>query len=71
MHSTTLRRPIAIGALAMLGATCAFLVGARAGAALNGHVNSISIARTPIPRIQPAVLPLAELGASNRNTASR
>ncbi|MBX3189025.1 MAG: hypothetical protein KF819_18535 [Labilithrix sp.] len=39
----------AVIALALLGTAAAFLVGAHAGAALNGRVMSISVARVPMP----------------------
>jgi hypothetical protein len=37
-----------------MGALCAFLVGARAGATLNGHVNAISVAKVPMVTLQAA-----------------
>lgn len=34
--------------IALLGTVAAFVLGARAGAALNGHASSMSVARVPI-----------------------
>jgi hypothetical protein len=34
----------------------AFLVGARAGAMLNGHVNGLTLAHAPMPRLEVAVV---------------
>jgi len=39
----------AVIALALAGTAAAFLVGAQAGATLNGRVMAISVARVPIP----------------------
>lgn len=39
----------AVIALALLGTVAAFTVGAHAGAALNGRVMAISVARVPMP----------------------
>jgi hypothetical protein len=39
----------AVIAIALIGTLCAFLVGARAGAALNGRAASVQIARVPMP----------------------
>jgi hypothetical protein len=33
-----------------------FLVGARAGAVLNGHVNGLTLAHSPMPRVEAAVV---------------
>lgn len=41
----------AIVALALAGAAAAFLLGARAGATLNGRVMAVSVARVPMPVI--------------------
>ena len=41
----------AVIALALLGTAAAFLVGAQAGAALNGRVMTISVAKVPMPVI--------------------
>ena len=64
MDSSTFRRWIAVLTFALFGASMAFLVGARAGAALNGHVNGVTFANAHMPRIQStettsAVIPLA------------
>jgi hypothetical protein len=56
MHdSTKLRRSLAISALALLGALGAFAVGARAGAALDGHTSQLTMARVPMPVLQAAI----------------
>jgi hypothetical protein len=47
-----LRRSLALSTLALLGAMSAFLLGARAGAALDGHVNHVTIARVPMPMLK-------------------
>jgi hypothetical protein len=39
----------AIVALALTGAAAAFLLGAHAGAALNGRVMAVSVAHVPMP----------------------
>jgi hypothetical protein len=43
-----------------MGVLCAFLVGARAGATLNGHVNAISVAKVPMLTLQAAAAANAE-----------
>ena len=47
-----LRRSLALSTLALVGAMTAFLLGARVGAALDGHVNHVTIARIPMPMFQ-------------------
>lgn len=47
-------------ALALAGTALAFVVGAQAGAALNGRVMQISVARVPMPVIaKPEASPAA------------
>jgi hypothetical protein len=41
----------AVIALALLGTAAAFIVGAQAGAVLNGRVMAISVARVPMPLV--------------------
>jgi hypothetical protein len=41
----------AVIAIALLGTAAAFVVGARAGAALNGRAASFQVARVPMPVI--------------------
>jgi hypothetical protein len=56
-------RGLAMGALAVVGVTATFAVGARAGAALNGQVSAISVARIPLRELQappPPPAPTAE-----------
>lgn len=48
MRSTVATKSAVIG-LAILGTALAFDVGAHAGAALNGRVMAISVARVPMP----------------------
>lgn len=48
------KRFLALGSLSILGVACAFVMGASAGAALNGQVNSISVARIPVYALQSA-----------------
>lgn len=55
MVSSTFRRWLAVLTLGFVGSSVAFLVGARAGAALNGHVNGLTLANAPIPRAQAAI----------------
>ena len=57
MQRSQVRRLVAVGSLGMLGVACAFLMGATAGAALNGQVNSISVARIPMTALQAAAAP--------------
>ena len=55
MHSTKLRRSLAVSALAVVGAMCAFGLGARAGAALDGHTSATTIARIPMPVMHASI----------------
>jgi hypothetical protein len=55
MHSTKLRRSVAVSALAIAGALGAFAMGARAGAALEGKTNQMTVARIPMPVLQAAI----------------
>lgn len=41
----------AVVALALVGTLAAFIVGAQAGAVLNGRVMAVSIARVPMPAL--------------------
>ena len=65
MQASQIRRFIALGSLSVLGVACAFLMGATAGTALNGHVHSISVARVPVAALQAAATP-ASLAAVTR-----
>ena len=48
----------AVIALALVGTALAFLVGAQAGAILNGRVMAVSVARVPMPVLaNPASTP--------------
>ena len=48
----------AVIALALLGTAMAFLVGAQAGALLNGRVMAVSVAKVPMPVLaNPATTP--------------
>lgn len=48
----------AVIALAMVGTALAFVVGAQAGALLNGRVMAVSVARVPMPVLaNPATTP--------------
>ena len=40
-------------ALALAGTAVAFVVGAQAGALLNGRVMAVSVARVPLPLVAP------------------
>jgi hypothetical protein len=51
MQSTTSRRWLAVLTFSLVGGSMAFLVGARAGAMLNGHVNGLTLAHAPMPRL--------------------
>jgi hypothetical protein len=68
MQSSTSRRWLAVLTFALVGGSTAFLAGARAGALLNGHVNSLTLAHAPMPRldapIQPAVITAAAVVAN-------
>jgi hypothetical protein len=56
MHRSTFRRSLAVLTLGLLGTLMAFMAGARAGAALNGHVNGLTLAHAPMPKL-PAATP--------------
>lgn len=47
----------AVIALALAGTAAAFLVGAQAGALLNGRVMAISVARVPMPGLATPAAP--------------
>ena len=49
-----LHRSLVLSALTILGVMGAFLVGARAGAALDGHAAHMTIARVPMPAMKAA-----------------
>lgn len=58
MRSTTVATKSAVIALALAGTALAFLVGAQAGAILNGRVMAVSVARVPMPVMaNPATTP--------------
>ena len=60
MKSTTSRRWLAVLTFSLVGGSMAFLVGARAGALLNGHVNGLTLAHAPMPRLDaPVASPVA------------
>jgi hypothetical protein len=51
-----IQRWLAVLTFGLVGASMAFLAGAHAGAALNGRVNGLTFANTPIPHVAaPAV----------------
>jgi hypothetical protein len=52
MQSATSRRWLAVLTFSLVGGSMAFLVGARAGALLNGHVNGLTLAHAPMPRLE-------------------
>lgn len=49
MRSTPIATKSAVIGIALAGTAAAFALGAYAGAALNGRVMSISVARVPMP----------------------
>ena len=51
MHRATFRRSLAVLTLAVVGSLTAFLAGARVGAAINGHVNGLTLAHSPMPQL--------------------
>lgn len=58
MRSTTVATKSAVIALALAGTALAFLVGAQAGALLNGRVMAVSVAKVPMPVLaNPATTP--------------
>ena len=61
MESSTPRRLLAVLTFGLIGGSMAFLVGARAGAMLNGHFNGLTLAHDPMPRLESAAMarPLA------------
>jgi len=59
MQHPTACRILALGAFAVVGATSMFLVGAHAGARLNGHINSTSVARIPLRELRAPAPPIA------------
>ncbi len=61
MQSTTSRRWLAVLTFSLIGGSMAFLVGQRAGAMLNGHVNGVTLAHAPMPRLDVPAAPQAPL----------
>ena len=57
MQSSTFRRWLAVLTFGLVGGSMAFLVGARAGALLNGHVNGLTLAHAPMPRFEAQARP--------------
>ncbi len=55
MHSTKIRRSVAVSAVALVGVLGAFALGARAGAALDGQTSQLTVARIPMPVLQAAI----------------
>ncbi len=55
MPGSNARRFLALGSLGILGALCAFLAGASAGAALNGRLNAVTVARVPVRTMQATI----------------
>ena len=51
MGSPTFRRSLAVLTLGILGASMAFMVGARIGSALDGRVTRLTLAHSPMPQI--------------------
>lgn len=51
MQSSRVATKSAVVAIALLGTLAAFVVGAQAGAILNGRVMAISVARLPMPAV--------------------
>lgn len=47
-HSSKLTTKSAVIALALAGTAAAFIIGAHAGATLNGRVMAVSVARSPV-----------------------
>ncbi len=56
MRSTAITKS-AVVALALVGTALAFVIGAQAGAMLNGRMMTISVAKMPIPSIPAAKAP--------------
>jgi hypothetical protein len=67
MESSMFRRWLAVLTFGLVGSSMAFLVGARAGAALNGHVNGLTFANTPMPRLEAAAETTARVGEAFAN----
>ena len=59
MHRATFRRSLAVLTLGIVGTLTAFAAGARVGNALNGHVNGVTLAHTPMPVIHASEPPAA------------
>lgn len=58
MRSSKVATKSAVIALALIGTAMAFLVGAQAGALLNGRVMAVSVAKVPMPVLaNPATTP--------------
>ena len=51
MHRATFRRSLAVLTLGIVGTLTAFAAGARVGNALNGHVNGLTLAHSPMPQL--------------------
>jgi hypothetical protein len=56
MKSSTHPRTLAVLTFSLVGGSMAFLVGAHAGAALNGHVNGLTLAHDPMPRMEAVAM---------------
>ena len=65
MDSSMIRRWLAVLTFGLVGASMAFLCGARAGAALNGRVNGVTFANTRIPHVETPA-PAAGPAVANR-----
>jgi hypothetical protein len=66
MNSSMVRRWLAVLTFGFVGASMAFLVGARVGAALNGHVNGLTLAHSPMPRLDAPAAPTPGPAMANR-----
>ena len=67
MESSTSRRWLAVLTFGLVGGSIAFLMGARAGALLNGHVNGLTLAHAPMPRLDIAIAsPIAPTVVANK-----
>ncbi len=56
MKSSTFPRMLAVLTFGLVFGSMTFLVGARAGAVLNGQVNGLTLAHSPMPRVEAAVV---------------
>jgi hypothetical protein len=61
MKSSTFPRMLAVLTFGLVFGSMTFLAGARAGAVLNGRVNGVTLAHSPMPRLEAAAVKRAQV----------